>query len=50
MLKAIGTEARKQIEDFLAARVYLGLFVKVREGWREDPHVLDAMGLGRQQG
>jgi GTPase len=48
MLKAIGTEARKQIEDFLAARVYLGLFVKVREGWREDPHVLDAMGLGRQ--
>jgi GTP-binding protein Era len=50
MLKAIGTEARKQIEDFLAARVYLGLFVKVREGWREDPHVLDAMGLGRHQG
>ena len=48
MLKAIGTEARKQIEDFLAARVYLGLFVKVREGWREDGPILESMGLGRQ--
>ena len=48
MLKAIGTEARRQIEDFLAARVYLGLFVKVREGWREDGALLESMGLGRQ--
>jgi GTP-binding protein Era len=48
MLKAIGTEARKQIEAFLATRVYLGLFVKVREGWREDGHILESMGLGRQ--
>ncbi|HET9317891.1 MAG TPA: GTPase Era [Vicinamibacteria bacterium] len=48
MLKAIGTEARKQIEDFLATRVYLGLFVKVREGWREDGPILESMGLGRQ--
>jgi GTP-binding protein Era len=47
MLKAIGTEARKQIEDFLATRVYLGLFVKVREGWREDAAILESMGLGR---
>jgi GTP-binding protein Era len=49
MLKAIGTEARKQIEDFLAARVYLGLFVKVRENWREDGPILESMGLGRPQ-
>jgi GTP-binding protein Era len=48
MLKAVGTEARKQIEDFLATRVYLGLFVKVREGWREDQSILESMGLGRQ--
>jgi GTP-binding protein Era len=48
MLKAVGTEARRQIEDFLATRVYLGLFVKVREGWREDGPILESMGLGRQ--
>ena len=46
MLKAIGTAARHDIEAFLGAKVYLGLFVKVRERWREDPGVLDDMGLG----
>jgi GTP-binding protein Era len=45
MLKTVGTEARRQIEDFLGAKVFLGLFVKVREGWREDPRVLAEMGL-----
>ena len=49
MLKAIGTEARKEIEAFLGTKVYLGLFVKVREDWREDPAVLDEMGLGRER-
>jgi GTP-binding protein Era len=45
MLKSIGTEARKDIEAFLGAKVFLGLFVKVREKWREDPAVLAEMGL-----
>jgi GTP-binding protein Era len=45
MLKTIGSSARKEIESFLGARVFLGLFVKVREGWREDPETLDTMGL-----
>jgi GTPase len=45
MLKTVGSAARKEIEDFLGARVYLGLFVKVQEGWREDPHILEEMGL-----
>jgi len=47
MLKAIGSAARREIESFLGTKVYLGLFVKVREGWREDPGVLDEMGLGK---
>ena len=47
MLKRIGSEARAQIEAFLEARVYLGLFVKVRENWREDPRILEEMGLGK---
>jgi GTP-binding protein Era len=47
MLKSIGSAARREIEAFLATQIYLGLFVKVREGWREDPGVLDEMGLGK---
>ena len=47
MLKAIGSAARREIESFLGSKVFLGLFVKVRERWREDPAVLEEMGLGR---
>ena len=50
MLKTIGSEARKDIEDFLGAKVFLGLFVKVRQGWREDAGTLEAMGLGDKPG
>jgi GTP-binding protein Era len=46
MLKAIGTAARQDIEAVQGAKVYLGLFVKVRERWREDPSTLEDMGLG----
>jgi GTP-binding protein Era len=46
MLKAIGTEARRDIEEFLGTKVFLGLFVTVREKWREDPAILEEMGLG----
>jgi GTP-binding protein Era len=46
MLKTIGTEARQDIEAFLGTKIFLGLFVKVREGWREDPRILEEMGLG----
>jgi GTP-binding protein Era len=45
MLKTIGTEARQQIEVFLGTKIFLGLFVKVREHWREDAAILEAMGL-----
>jgi GTPase len=46
MLKSIGTEARKEIEAFLSTKVFLGLFVKVREHWREDAATLEQMGVG----
>ncbi len=48
MLKQVGTAARRQIEEFLGTKVYLGLFVKVRERWREDAAILDEMGLGKR--
>jgi GTP-binding protein Era len=47
MLKSIGSAARREIEAFLGTKIYLGLFVKVREGWREDPTMLDEIGLGK---
>jgi GTPase len=37
MLKRIGTEARKELESLLSAKVFLGLFVKVAPDWRENP-------------
>ncbi len=46
MLKTVGTEARQQIEAFLGTKVFLGLFVKVRENWRENEGILGEMGLG----
>ncbi len=38
MLKKIGTEARKELEALLGTKIYIGLFVKVVEGWRDNPH------------
>jgi len=37
MLKKIGTEARKELEEIFGIKVYLGLFVKVVPDWRESP-------------
>jgi GTP-binding protein Era len=43
-LKAIGTQARKQIEKFLGRKVFLELWVKVRRGWRDDSVALEGLG------
>jgi GTP-binding protein Era len=37
MLKKIGTQARKELEEILGTKIFLGLFVKVSENWRENP-------------
>jgi GTP-binding protein Era len=37
VLKKIGTEARKELEEIFGVKVYLGLFVKVAPDWRENP-------------
>jgi GTP-binding protein Era len=47
MIKRIGTEARKDLEEMLDGRVFLDLHVKVREDWRDDERLLDDMGLRR---
>ena len=35
MIKKLGTEARKSIEDFLQHKIFLELFVKVKDKWRD---------------
>jgi GTP-binding protein Era len=44
-IKMIGAEARRDIADIAEAPVHLFLFVKVREGWSEDPERYREMGL-----
>jgi len=43
-LKEIGTEARKEIENFLQHGVFLELHVKVREKWRENESIIRRLG------
>jgi len=50
MIKRIGIDARKDLEEMLGGKVFLDLHVKVREDWRDDERMLDEMGLGRRQG
>jgi GTP-binding protein Era len=38
MLKKIGTQARKELEELVDKKIYLGLFVKVVPNWRENPN------------
>ena len=44
-IKAIGAEARKEITEIAEKPVHLFLFVKVREGWGDDPERYRGMGL-----
>lgn len=43
-LKRVGTEARKSLEKFLNKKVFLSLFVKVDEDWRNKEHKLKNYG------
>ncbi|OYY80258.1 MAG: GTPase Era, partial [Rhizobiales bacterium 35-66-30] len=44
-IKAISTEARKEISEIVESPVHLFLFVKVRENWADDPERYREMGL-----
>ena len=44
MLKDIGMEARKEIENLLDEKIYLGLWVKVKDDWRKKKPFLKEMG------
>ncbi len=48
-LKQIGTRARQDIERLIGHRVYLELFVKVEENWRNSPRALGEMGINDRE-
>jgi GTP-binding protein Era len=41
VIKTIGIEARRELENYLEAKLYLDLQVRVRPEWRDSPDVLD---------
>jgi len=45
LLKSIGTEARKEIENLIATKVYLQLWVKVKSGWSDNERALQSLGF-----
>jgi len=48
MLKQIGTAARKEIEGLVGTRVFLELFVKVKDDWRSSPGFVEDLDWRRQ--
>ena len=44
MLKRVGSDARKDIEQFFGKRVFLEMFVKVEPNWRNRENKLRAFG------
>lgn len=43
-LKSIGTKARQDISKMIGSKVYLNLWVKVKEGWSNDEKALQGLG------
>ncbi len=43
-LKRVGEKAREEIENFVGKDVYLELYVKVRENWRDNPRWMKTFG------
>ena len=44
LLKIIGEQARKDMEKLLQKKVFLELWVKVKEGWADDERALQSLG------
>ena len=44
MLKTVGTEARLELERLIGTKVFLQLWVKVKEGWRGNETILNELG------
>jgi len=43
-LKRVGTEARKDLQQFFGKKIHLELYVKVNKNWRSDKRQLRRFG------
>ena len=48
MLKEIGSQARADIEELLGQKVYLELWVKIRDDWRNDNTIMKQLGYNKR--
>ncbi len=48
-LKEVGSEARRELEALFDGKVFLQLWVKVKEGWADDERALRSLGYGDDQ-
>ena len=45
-MKTIGEQARKDMENLFDNKVFLELWVKVKQGWADDERALRSLGYG----
>lgn len=45
-MKAISTQARKDMETLFGSKVYLEVWVKIKSGWADDERALKSLGYG----
>ena len=48
LLKSVGIEARKDIEDLIGKKVYLELYVKTIKNWRDKERYLNELGFNEK--
>ncbi len=48
MIKKIATYARQDLEEIAGAKIFLTLFVRVKEDWREDDSVMRMIGYDKK--
>ena len=48
-IKKIGTYAREDIEKMLDTRVFLDLYVRVKENWRDNEYNVTGLGYGKEE-
>lgn len=48
-LKEVSSFARESMEKFLGVKVFLTVYVKVKENWRDKPNLLQEYGYGEEE-
>ena len=48
MLKKIGSSAREELEHISSSKVFLELWVKVKENWRDNEILVNNLGYNKK--